>query len=377
MKVLIIADNLGNNAPGVVFRNILAGLSKKMEFDLISSTPDYTPTHNGNYIFEKQSRIPSWRVRTSLFKLFGFYHTQKFWAKRVQKYIKRGQYDTIISLMSSTFYSSLMAADMYARKHHVKHICYCVDAVPAPYPWETDEVYSNSMKRLVKNYMQTVDTLCMTNKEMLDYEVSLIGNENIKKVVLPNPPKYNEMVMLSNENIEPSFAYAGKIYGVRNPDALLQGFSMFVEQHPDAKLYFIGSGSLEAELNQKDYPCKDHLIFIPYTRELESIYSKCIGLVDVNANIDNDVFLSSKVISYLPYNRMIISESGKNSPVRNVFKGATTVLHVSHSNTDIFTAMCTCYKSSTTSDYSERLNYISTMSMESACRKIMDIVKEK
>ena len=377
MKVLIIADNLGDNAPGVVFRNILAGLSKKMEFDLISSTLDYTPTHNGNYIFVKQSRIPSWRVRTSLFKLFGYYHTQKFWAKRVQKHIRRGHYDTIISLMSSTFYSSLMAADMYARKHHVKHICYCVDAVPAPYPWETDKAYSNSMKRLVKNYMQTVDTLCMTNKEMLDYEVSLIGNENIKKVVLPNPPKYNEMVMLSNENIEPSFAYAGKIYGVRNPDALLQGFSMFVEQHPDAKLYFIGSGSLEAELNQKDYPCKDHVIFIPYTRELESIYSKCIGLVDVNANIDNDVFLSSKVISYLPYNRMIISESGKNSPVRNVFKGATTVLHVSHSNTDIFTAMCTCYKSSTTSDYSERLNYISAMSMVSACRKIMDIVKEK
>ena len=35
MKVLIIADNLGNNAPGVVFRNILAGLSKKMEFDSV------------------------------------------------------------------------------------------------------------------------------------------------------------------------------------------------------------------------------------------------------------------------------------------------------------------------------------------------------
>lgn len=376
MKVLIIADNLGNNAPGVVFRNILAGLSKKMEFDLISSTPDYTPTHNGNYIFEKQSRIPSWRVRTSLFKLFGFYHTQKFWAKRVQKHIKREQYDTIISLMSSTFYSSLMAADIYARKHHVKHICYCVDAVPAPYPWETDEAYSNSMKRLVKNYMQTVDTLCMTNKEMLDYEVGLIGNENIKKVVLPNPPKYNEMVMLSNENIEPSFAYAGKIYGVRNPDALLQGFSMFVEQHPDAKLYFIGSGSLEAELNQKDYPCKDHVIFIPYTRELESIYSKCIGLVDVNANIDNDVFLSSKVISYLPYNRMIISESGKNSPVRNVFSDSRTIIHVSHSPEDFFRAMEQCIKCCPKVDYQERVNFLRGVSMEAVTDKFKSLISE-
>ena len=41
MKIAIIADNLGNNAPGLVFRNILTGLSKKIEFDIITSTLDY------------------------------------------------------------------------------------------------------------------------------------------------------------------------------------------------------------------------------------------------------------------------------------------------------------------------------------------------
>ena len=40
MKIAIIADNLGNNAPGLVFRNILTGLSKKIEFDIITSTLD-------------------------------------------------------------------------------------------------------------------------------------------------------------------------------------------------------------------------------------------------------------------------------------------------------------------------------------------------
>ena len=48
MKIAIIADNLGNNAPGLVFRNILTGLSKKIEFDIITSTLDYrAPKEHG------------------------------------------------------------------------------------------------------------------------------------------------------------------------------------------------------------------------------------------------------------------------------------------------------------------------------------------
>lgn len=41
MKVVVIADNLGNNAPGVVFRNILSGISGKIEIDIVTSTMDY------------------------------------------------------------------------------------------------------------------------------------------------------------------------------------------------------------------------------------------------------------------------------------------------------------------------------------------------
>ena len=34
MNIAIIADNLGNNAPGLVFRNILTSKYKKIEFDI-------------------------------------------------------------------------------------------------------------------------------------------------------------------------------------------------------------------------------------------------------------------------------------------------------------------------------------------------------
>ena len=49
MKIAIIADNLGKNAPGVVFKNVLSGLFEKIDFDIIISTMDYqaSPNHKG------------------------------------------------------------------------------------------------------------------------------------------------------------------------------------------------------------------------------------------------------------------------------------------------------------------------------------------
>lgn len=100
MKIAIIADNLGNNAPGLVFRNILTGLSKKIEFDIITSTLDYRAPkeHRGSVNYVPQKRIPSWRLRTFLFNIFGFYHTQKKWAKDIQGILNSKAYDVVVSL---------------------------------------------------------------------------------------------------------------------------------------------------------------------------------------------------------------------------------------------------------------------------------------
>ena len=230
MKIAIIADNLGNNAPGLVFRNILTGLSKKIEFDIITSTLDYRAPneHRGSVNYVPQKRIPSWRLRTFLFNIFGFYHTQKKWAKDIQGILNSKAYDVVVSLMSSAFYASVMAADIFVSHRKVKHICYCVDAVPAPFPWEKEGMYTSAMKRCVRKYMQKVNVLCMTNQEMLTYELGIIGNPNIKSVVLPNPSKETSLQKLPIEDITPSFVYAGKMYGVRNPDALLDGFKLFL-----------------------------------------------------------------------------------------------------------------------------------------------------
>lgn len=377
MKVVIIADNLGNNAPGTVFRNLLSGLSGKLDFDLITSTMDYkwVESHKGKLFKINQNYILSWRIRTFLFIIFGYYHTQKKWAEKVQKILDDGDYDIVVSYMSSTFYASVMAAKMYADRRSVRHICYCVDAVPAPYPWEKKGIYSFAMRRFVRNNLQNVDRLCMTNKEMLDYELKIIGRKNIKPIVLPNPPKESRLQYLEQEDVMPYFAYAGKMYGVRNPNALLAGFKLFLTKHPDAKIVFIGSGNLEYYIHSHYKELINNIDFISYTNDLVPYFQKCMALIDVNANIDNDVFLSSKIISYLPYNRLIISESGNGSPVRSIFKYSKTILHVTHNANDYCDAMEYCYNNYKTVDFYERKEYLACMGIDAATKILINNIQ--
>lgn len=378
MKIAIIADNLGKNAPGVVFKNVLSGLFEKIDFDIITSTMDYqaSPNHKGVVEIIKQKKIPSWRFRTLLFKIFGFYHTQKFWAQKIQYILQKGNYDIVISFMSSTFYASVMAADIYTSKSKTKHICYCVDAVPAPFPWEKTGLYSWAMKRFARKYMKNLDVLCMTNKEMLSYELEIIGNPNIKQVVLPNPPKESSFRILPIEDITPTFVYAGKMYGLRNPDALLGGFKMFLNNHPTAKMLFVGSGSLELYVRKNFADIFHNIEFISYTNDLSSIYRKCSALIDVNANINNDVFLSSKIISYLPFNRLIISESGKGSPVRSLFNTSNTIIHVHHKDEEYYKAMEYCFLKSATTDFSERNTFLRSMDINAVTNTLKKVILE-
>ena len=99
-------------------------------------------------------------------------------------------------------------------------------------------------------------------------------------------------------------------------------------------------------------------------------------MIDVNANFDNDVFLSSKVFSYLPYNRLIISESGNGSPVRSMFKTSQAILHVHHRAEEFNNAMESCINNIGSIDYSEREEYLKRMDINAATDTFINQIYE-
>ena len=57
---------------------------------------------------------------------------------------------------------------------------------------------------------------------------------------------------------------------------------------------------------------------------------------------DDDIFLSSKIVSYLPINKPILAVSGKNSPVRGIMSGLYSIQHCYNQKEDAYRAMKAC-----------------------------------
>ncbi|AZB91498.1 hypothetical protein DKE41_018570 [Acinetobacter pittii] len=61
-------------------------------------------------------------------------------------------------------------------------------------------------------------------------------------------------------------------------------------------------------------------------------------MIDIDADIENDVFISSKFFNYLMINRKILCITGKNSPVTKFVRdmNISDISIVSHENDDIY-----------------------------------------
>ena len=78
----------------------------------------------------------------------------------------------------------------------------------------------------------------------------------------------------------------------------------------------------------------------------------------------------------MPYNRLIISESGKGSPVRSLFNTSKTIIHVYHEAEEYYKAMEYCFLKSATTDFSERNTYLRSMDINAATNTLKKVILE-
>jgi hypothetical protein len=146
---------------------------------------------------------------------------------------------------------------------------------------------------------------------MLDYQLNELKLLDKKNFVLYNPTGiYKE---LNNRYIKKNtFLYLGSLYGKRDPETLIIMFLDLLEVVSDAKLIFVGSSIILADYLIPEEKLKNFEV-VDWTDSPEKYIEEAEILLDYNANIDNDVFLSSKLTKYLAYNRKVLILSGINS----------------------------------------------------------------
>jgi hypothetical protein len=98
-----------------------------------------------------------------------------------------------------------------------------------------------------------------------------------------------------------------------------------------------------------------HIEVYEHTNDLEPLFRESTVLIDINADRESDPFLSSKIVTYLKTNRMIITECGSDTPTREVFAGLNTVILSEHSAESFYRAMTLALeRAHSNPDYSER-----------------------
>ena len=88
-------------------------------------------------------------------------------------------------------------------------------------------------------------------------------------------------------------------------------------------------------------------------------------LVDIDADREKDPFLSSKIVTYIKTNRMIICETGHDTPSRELLAGYNTIIQCDHNADSLYDGLIRAMDmASTEQDYSERAPLIKAFSIE-------------
>lgn len=374
MKCLIIANNVGVSAPGIVNETLIRELSEYADISLISLQSRIGMNLKVTSLQTVPKKFNHWRIERIMFSLFGRNLFDDLWLllqRKLLNYQIVEKYDFIISFISNHNYESLLLGELISKKYKKKWIVYSVDAIPAPLGWETDSRFYRNTKTFINKHLSRCDAFFSSNNQMLDYQLSSLNLSNIVTGVLFNPirSEYKERIEFTNDKT--IFLYTGSIYGPRKIETLLAGFRLYLQKEPTACLIFVGTSFSKYYDECKELIKSGNIEVHGFTQDLSSFYNAANVLIDVNAYFENDVFLSSKIINYLSIKKPIISITGINSPSRNIFCDDPSIIHCQHNAIEIYNALINANKIKSV-DWTHRNKYVQLFTAKNIINKFIN-----
>ena len=376
---LIIAEDIGLTAPGIVYETIIRELVRYMNVSVIAIDRRIGLDLPVSYLSSAKckKRRYSWRMYRLFMSVLGVNLFDLYWLYRQKKQIKVEdikRQDIIISFASFHHYKGVMLGEYLAKEYAKRWIIYSVDAIPAPIGWcENDRFYRNTRK-LISKYIARCDAFFSANRQMLHYQLEPIAPFDKPSGVVYTPIRSDLVLAPLSRVFRPIFLYTGGIYGPRKKESLLDGFRLLIAEYPEARLIFVGINRPELFDPYKDLIKTGNLEIYGYTHDLNAFYMKSSVLIDINAYFENDVFLSSKIVNYLVIRRPIVSITGLNSPSRNIFTEDPSIIHCEHDALAVYRALKRSLEGKYT-DWSQRDKYVRMFSAKNVVRDFVEKIK--
>ena len=346
-RFLLVAMDMGSTPPGVVFKTLARALAAYASLEVVC--PDFDETFG----WEGISRIPAppyhvhrWKTIRRYWKWLCCNPDDSLWARRAMRAVMPalGQYDAVISLTSMNYFPSILLGRKIAAKLGKPWWIYSVDGIPSPTEWlEGDSLTHDRMALWLDRVCAGADGFFSSNPYMMDYQRRIMPHMKGRWDYLPTPHNLTSSCpFVPHEGLV--FLYTGTLYGLRRIDGLLEGFRAFRKGHPQAKLVFVGDTHPSYKEQASAMAAEGAVEFLPFQRDVNPLLERADVLLDIGADIPDDVFLSSKIISYLPMERPILAITGKNSPARNMLGGIPSIIHCSNDAAQVREALERCVK---------------------------------
>ncbi len=376
---LIIALDVAGTAPGIVFKVLLKALSASSRITLLSQDTDPNALNDNIRLIPLRHAVEKWRHAEKKWRCLGRNPRDERWARRTfrehRDEIFKERYDALIVLTSNGYYSALSLGRVFRQHLLCPYIIYSVDGMPSPLPWLDGDVrlhrgISAGLRRLCSDG----DLFLLSNPRMVDYQKSVLPGFQGKWDFLFTPYRPLPKGFSRQEHSGFNILYAGSLYGLRKIDGLTDGFRRFLSVRPDARLYIVGDVWKKYKESAADLVQEGKLIFRDVTDRIDEYYARADCLIDIAADIPDDVFLSSKVICYLPYAVPIIAISGENSPVSRLMGGVASIRQCHNDGEEIFQAL---QQTQDIRDFSDRQELLEQFSPETIGKRFRELVERE
>ncbi|MFA6592574.1 MAG: glycosyltransferase [Bacteroidales bacterium] len=393
MRILVITDNIGGNAPGIVIERFLCEMSKSESVDALTyeyvKSPDMPSLGNVTVLGQMfETEKIRRRFNTASIKWLGANPADELRKNNALKALRGKSYDIILGCCYGCYLFGLTAGIAAKRRFRVPLVSFFMDAIPSPVGWIEDGLYRHRMERLVTKGLRQADGLLSTNPKMLDYEAGFlpvdrhvgIGGKNTSGHAMTDfvftPCVTSSLTRIPRAaSADFTFLYAGSIYGPRRLDHLLKAFARLIDEGRNVRLNFVGTHDIEKTISGLPNNVQEKITITNRVADLTPYYSQACALVDIDAELPDDVFLSSKITNYVSIDRPVISETGPDSESRRLFKGLKTVIQCGHDAEELHDAMEEVITCRVPDDYSERDSIIKQFSLEENSAKLIAFLK--
>lgn len=371
-NILVIAMDIGHSAPGIVYGKLLQQIGNRVNCYVLC--PKVNSSISLMKVYSPQYKSLPFRAADFLYTTLGTNIKDVIWSIKVFRFFQKSKnidYDCVISFVSSGNYAPIIAGELLSSKWKKPWVIYTVDAIPPPVSWSNNPRLTKSVSRFLKRWINHASGIFAANPMMLAYVKSIFSDFQGKTGVVYTPCDKLDFIPKKVVHDGIVFLYTGNLYGIRKIDSLLRAFRAFLKKHPQSKLLFVGNVYSKILSEYQDLVELSNVQLHPYTDDLSEYYCIADVLLDIGAAIDNDVFLSSKIVNYLAYKKPIVAITQNGSPAREIFRDAETIIHCHHNEKEIEEAMMKSL-SLMDSQFEDREVYLKMFSAEVVANNFVD-----